>query len=161
MTWRDINFSVPLTKDDKLLLKKQKMETTLGHSYNDTSNIDLSLTVSNVGNKTMKKILTNINGFAKPKEMVCIMGASGSGKTSLLNFLAQRLALSPGAVPEGEVRCNNRIVSPTDFGKIGAFVQQDDVLIETMSARESFTFSAKLRTNLPAEKIDERVEMMI
>jgi ABC-type multidrug transport system ATPase subunit len=53
------------------------------------------------------------------------------------------------------------VVNPDDFGKIGAFVQQDDVLIETMSARESFTFSAKLRTNLPADRIKERVEYMI
>jgi len=51
------------------------------------------------------------------------MGASGSGKTSLLNVLAQRLSLSPGSTLEGEVRCNNRTVNSTDFGKIGAFVQ--------------------------------------
>lgn len=71
----------------------------------------------------MKKILNNVSGYAKPKEMVAIMGASGSGKTSLLNVLAQRLALSPGAVVEGEVRCNNRLCGVTDFGKMGAFVQ--------------------------------------
>lgn len=53
---------------------------------------------------------------------MAIMGASGSGKTSLLNVLAQRLALSPGAILEGEVRCNNRVVDGKDFGKLGAFV---------------------------------------
>jgi Fe-S cluster assembly ATPase SufC len=36
----------------------------------------------------MKQILTSSNGFAKPKELMAIMGASGSGKTSLLNVLA-------------------------------------------------------------------------
>jgi ATP-binding cassette, subfamily G (WHITE), eye pigment precursor transporter len=81
------------------------------------------MNVRNVGKKSMKRILTNISGFAKPKEMVAIMGASGSGKTSLLNVLAQRLALSPGSKLDGEVRCNNRLLSVTDFGKIGAFVQ--------------------------------------
>lgn len=49
----------------------------------------------------MKQILTNSNGFAKPKELMAIMGASGSGKTSLLNVLAQRMALSPGYTLEG------------------------------------------------------------
>ena len=49
----------------------------------------------------MKQILSNVNGYAKPKEMVAIMGASGSGKTSLLNVLAQRQAVSKGAVLEG------------------------------------------------------------
>lgn len=88
---------------------------------------------------------------------MAVMGASGSGKTSLLNVLAQRLALSPGAVLEGEVRCNNRVVTSDDFGKMGAFVQQDDILIETMSARESFTFAAKLRTSLSPDQIPIRV----
>ena len=106
----------------------------------------------------MKRILTNVSGFAKPKEMVAIMGASGSGKTSLLNVLAQRLALSPGSVLEGEVKCNNRSLNVTDFGKIGAFVQQDDILIETMTPLESFVFAAKLRTNLSPDKIDEKVQ---
>jgi ABC-type multidrug transport system ATPase subunit len=71
----------------------------------------------------MKQILTQTNGYAKPGEMMAIMGASGSGKTSLLNVLAQRLALSPGCTLEGQVRCNNRVVDSSDFGKIGAFVQ--------------------------------------
>ena len=70
----------------------------------------------------MKQILTNVSGFAKPKEILAVMGASGSGKTSLLNVIAQRLALTPGAELEGEVKCNNRIVTLHDFGKIGAFV---------------------------------------
>jgi ABC-type multidrug transport system ATPase subunit len=80
--------------------------------------------------------------------MMAIMGASGSGKTSLLNVIAQRLALNPGSILEGEVRFNNRSITSADFGKIGAFVQQDDILVETMTPRESFVFAAKLRTNL-------------
>jgi ABC-type multidrug transport system ATPase subunit len=36
----------------------------------------------------MKQILTGSNGYAKPSEMMAIMGASGSGKTSLLNVIA-------------------------------------------------------------------------
>ena len=35
----------------------------------------------------MKQILSNITGYARPREMLAIMGASGSGKTSLLNIL--------------------------------------------------------------------------
>ena len=49
-----------------------------------------------------------------------------------------------------------------DFGKLGAFVMQDDILIETMTPFESFCFAAKLRTsNLSSAQIEEKAEMMI
>ena len=54
---------------------------------------------------------------------MAIMGASGCGKTSFLNILGQRLALSKGSKMSGEVRVNNRVVKKKDFGKFGAFVQ--------------------------------------
>jgi ATP-binding cassette, subfamily G (WHITE), eye pigment precursor transporter len=83
---------------------------------------EAGINVKVANGRRMKQILTQSNGFAKPKEMMAIMGASGSGKTSLLNVLAQRMALSPGYTLNGEVRCNNRVVDSNDFGKIGAFV---------------------------------------
>ena len=70
----------------------------------------------------MKQILHNQTGFAKPGEMVAIMGASGSGKTSLLNILGDRLDVSSGCKIIKDVRCNNMPVVGGDFGKIGAFV---------------------------------------
>lgn len=54
--------------------------------------------------------------------MVAIMGASGSGKTSLLNILGQRLDLSKGATVNGTIKCNDKVVGKGDFGKLGAFV---------------------------------------
>lgn len=42
----------------------------------------------------LKAVLSGITGYAKPGEVVGIMGASGSGKTSLLNILGQRLDVS-------------------------------------------------------------------
>lgn len=89
------------------------------------------------------------------------MGGSGSGKTSLLNALAHRLSLSPGSVLTGEVRCNNRQVEGSDFGKFAAFVQQDDILVDTMTPRECFVFAARLRTSLSPEGINIKVNELL
>ena len=89
------------------------------------------------------------------------MGASGSGKTSLLNILGQRLDLSAGASVSGRIKCNNKEVGSGDFGKVGAFVMQDDILIETMTPYESFCFAARLRTSFNWEQIKDRADKMI
>ena len=92
---------------------------------------------------------------------MAIMGASGSGKTSFLNVLGQRLGLSPGSKFEGELRCNDKTMKANDFGKFGAFVQQDDVLLETFTPAESFRFAAKLRTQLNNKQIEDKIEDII
>lgn len=48
------------------------------------------------------------------------MGGSGSGKTSLLNIIAQRV--NQTCVVDGEVRCNGRLVEKNEFGKFGSYV---------------------------------------
>ena len=45
-----------------------------------------------------------------------------------------------------------------DFGKFGAFVQQDDMLLETFTPKECLKFAAKLRTTLCKEDMEYKVE---
>ena len=73
--------------------------------------------------------------------MVAVMGPSGSGKTSLLNVLSQRTFLAPGSKALGEVKINGEQIGKGDFAKLGAFVQQDDALVEVFTPRELFEFS--------------------
>ena len=112
-------------------------------------------------NKGTKQVLHGLTGYAKPGQLMAIMGASGSGKTSFLNILGQRLGLSPGSKMSGQVRCNDRVLKANDFGKFGAFVQQDDVLLETFTPTEQFRFAARLRTSLSNERIEDKVEEII
>ena len=88
------------------------------------------------------------------------MGASGAGKTSLLNILAGR-AQSGGRIKiEGDVRLNNYSVDPTSIKvrKSIAFVAQDDSLQSTATPREAIRFSAKLR--LPRSTTDSQLDML-
>jgi len=48
-----------------------------------------------------------------------------------------------------------------DFGKIGAFVQQDDILMSTMTPYECFKFACRLATTLKPDEVEARVEQLL
>ena len=90
------------------------------------------------------------------------MGPSGSGKTSLLNILAGRSILSKKSKFDGNISVNGVEFKQNDFGKIGAFVQQDDVLIDTMTPRECFKFALQMtQRGIKSSDIKIRVDSMI
>lgn len=62
---------------------------------------------------------------------------------------------------EGEIKVNGIKLRQNDFGKFGAFVQQDDVLNEAMTPSETFRFAAKLRTNLTNDEIELKIEELL
>ena len=88
------------------------------------------------------------------------MGASGAGKTSLLNILAGRARSNGRIVIEADVRLNNYSVDPTNIKvrKNIAFVEQDDSLQATATPREAIRFSAKLR--LPRTITDQQLDKL-
>lgn len=93
--------------------------------------------------------------------MVAILGPSGSGKTSLLNVLSQRESLSGGSKTLGELKLNGQVMQKGDFGKMGAFVQQDDILIGVMTPYELFEFAYKIRSGKEGTEVHERVEKVL
>ncbi len=72
-----------------------------------------------------------------------LMGPSGSGKTTLLNVLARR-ATCRGADIEGNVLVNGKEVSLDAFQQISSYVEQEDVLIGSLTVEETLHFAAKL-----------------
>lgn len=117
--------------------------------------------IKDTKNKTEydKEILHGMSGFANPGQFLAIMGSSGAGKTTLLNILSDRIGGS-GKI-EGDMTANGKPLSQIDFGSYSAYVMQDDVLLETMSPREAFLFSAKLRISGTVEEKIEKVEILI
>jgi ATP-binding cassette, subfamily G (WHITE), eye pigment precursor transporter len=66
------------------------------------------------------------------------MGASGAGKTTLLNCLTFR---NTGKLKVSGRRCINGIPVDTDsLASISAYVQQDDLFINTLTVREHLKF---------------------
>ena len=58
---------------------------------------------------TRQKIVKGVSGYAMPGHTLYIMGASGAGKTSLLNLLSDRISRKDGGTVSGEVMVNDSI----------------------------------------------------
>lgn len=64
-----------------------------------------------------------------PGQTLYIMGASGAGKTSLLNIISDRITINKGDVLNKEIYLNDTVgVNDDNFGKVSAYVMQDDIL---------------------------------
>ena len=66
-----------------------------------------------------------VSGACFPGQLLAIMGATGSGKTSIMNILARRLVLSKGLSVHGTVRLNG---SPRPRNWKSNYVEQHDLL---------------------------------
>jgi len=69
----------------------------------------------------------------------------GAGKTTLLNFLSGR-EISMNLVKEGLISVNGTDKDTlANFSAYSAYVQQDDILFQTMTVRECLEFAARLK----------------
>jgi ABC-type multidrug transport system ATPase subunit len=110
----------------------------------------------------MKRIISGFTGYAKPNELIGLLGPSGSGKTVFMNMISDRLHPPDGSVYERNVYVNKgEPLTRELFGNIGAYVMQDDVLLETLTPYECLMFSANLRLEGPPEEKEKRVRKVI
>jgi ABC-type multidrug transport system ATPase subunit len=102
-----------------------------------------------------KHILQDISGQAEPGSFTAIIGASGSGKTSLLSTLADRLLLTKGAKLTGELLLNGE-TAPSDYRRRCAFVQQVEVFYPFSTVRETVEMAARMRLGRNMSVKDKR-----
>ncbi|GMH41599.1 hypothetical protein BSKO_09509 [Bryopsis sp. KO-2023] len=100
---------------------------------------DLTVSVGKDGDT--KTILKGVSGCVGSKHMLAIMGPSGSGKTTLLDTMAGRI--SPDVTVKGDVLLNGHRTT-LSYG-LAAYVSQDDLLIGTLTVKETLMFVARLR----------------
>ncbi|KAK9939606.1 hypothetical protein M0R45_016297 [Rubus argutus] len=117
---------------------------------------DLSVVLPNFSNKgPTKRLLNGLSGFAEPGRIMAIMGPSGSGKSTLLDTLAGRL--SRNVVMTGSILFNGK-KKRLAYGAV-AYVTQEDVLLGTLTVRETITYSAHLR--LPSSLTREEIKSIV
>ncbi|GAM17602.1 hypothetical protein SAMD00019534_007770, partial [Acytostelium subglobosum LB1] len=118
---------------------------------------DLSYEVTH--KKKKMTLLRNINGSVAPGELVAVFGPSGSGKTTLLDILANRK--ETGHI-EGTVLINGAPFDD-DYKRLCSYVVQEDILLPTMTVRETLRFYAdlKLPTSWTNREKSERVNSVL
>lgn len=108
---------------------------------------------------TTKTVLDGISASMPRGSLTAIIGSSGSGKTSLLNLMAGRMGMAKAQV-SGSTTFNGH----EDIERIRrAYLMQEDVLIPTLTVRETLRYSADLRLPPPttAEERRQIVEQVI
>jgi ABC-type multidrug transport system ATPase subunit/ABC-type multidrug transport system permease subunit len=113
------------------------------------------------GTVANKEVLHGVSGYANPGELLVIMGPSGAGKTTLMNLLANRVAIGAGATLTGTILANDDDIHSIAYENYVAYVMQEDILLATMTVRECLQFSCDLRTRGEQHKKDRKVERLL
>ncbi|KAI3770163.1 hypothetical protein L6452_01286 [Arctium lappa] len=153
---QNLHQEVEITSHGPTLRYHEEVKPTNGVSL--TWN-DLSVTVADGKSGGSRSILQGVTGYARPGEILAIMGPSGSGKSTLLDALAGRL--DSKTRQSGDILVNG-FKKSLAYGT-SAYVTQDETLITTLTVRESVYYSAQLQLPSSMSKAEkkERAEMTI
>lgn len=130
--------------DDKHRIESESVGINVRHI---TLSVKVRESRSLLAKRVNRVLLDNVTANFKPNAVNVIMGPSGGGKTTFLNFLADRLSKTSSFSRSGLIFLNDTIeVAPSEFSKISAYVtQHDNLLIPQLTVRETLYYQAKLR----------------
>ncbi|KAJ1560947.1 hypothetical protein HK405_005440 [Cladochytrium tenue] len=108
--------------------------------------IGFSIQSYKIGNKS---VLRDVTGAASVGKVFSIMGPSGEfsstrdeGETTLLDLLAGK---TKSGVTAGAVTVGGEVATSDQLRELVGYVDQEDLLLSTMTVRETLLFSAELR----------------
>lgn len=142
----------------RIELEEDEDEDDLDNYSNST---EVSLTFADVSYTVSgKSIISNINGYVEPGQMLAVMGPSGAGKSSLLDILSRK---HKRGVASGRILINGSSPNRKQFKRMTGYVDQDDCLMGTLTVRETLTYAALMRLprKMPLKAKQRRVEDVI
>ncbi|XP_045114957.1 protein scarlet-like [Portunus trituberculatus] len=90
----------------------------------------------------VKKVLSNVFGAVQPGSLLAMMGASGAGKTTLINALAHRT--TGKMVVDGDILINGHKVNEA-LSTLAGYVHQHDLFLGSITVNEHLTFMTRLK----------------
>ncbi|KAI9342049.1 hypothetical protein DFJ73DRAFT_843020 [Zopfochytrium polystomum] len=107
-----------------------------------------------------KKLLREVQGTASSGKVYAIMGPSGAGKSTLLDILAGK---NKSGVTNGTITVDGVQSTPSALRSVVGYVDQEDLLLPTLTVRETLLFSASLRLpdSMKSEQRLDRVNRII
>ncbi|OMJ79366.1 hypothetical protein SteCoe_20610 [Stentor coeruleus] len=121
---------------------------------------DIKYSVNQKDKETV--ILKGVSGYANSGEILAIMGTSGSGKTSLLSILSNRLFSQSHVKVSGKVTLNQNEIHTFHSNHYIKYVLQENFLFGTQTVRESLTFACRLKVPyLLKSQVNDRVNEII
>lgn len=119
--------------------------------------VDMPKEISKQGvTETRLRLLSNVSGVFAPGVLTALMGASGAGKTTLMDVLAGR---KTGGYIEGDIRISGYPKEQRTFARVAGYVEQNDIHSPQVTVEESLWFSASLR--LPKEVSKEKKQEFV
>jgi ABC-type multidrug transport system fused ATPase/permease subunit len=101
-------------------------------------------------------LLKGITGSFRAGVLTALMGASGAGKTTLMDVLAGR---KTGGTITGDIRVNGFPQDQATFARVAGYCEQTDIHVPHTSVHEALQFSARLR--LPSSVTREQCEAFV
>lgn len=131
--------TISLREVDPVSVRMEHLSVTVDESPSALAKLFQKSAKAQVGHS--KKILDDISAECKSGTLTAIIGGSGSGKTSLLNQMSGRMK-GNRLTASGRTLFNGS----EDASRIqSGFVIQQDILLPTLTVRETLTYAAQLR----------------
>ncbi|XP_049789514.1 ATP-binding cassette sub-family G member 4 [Schistocerca nitens] len=102
---------------------------------------DLSYAVPGAKGAAPKQVLRQVSGRFLSGRLAAVLGASGAGKTSLLNILSG--FRTTGVT--GRVTVNGRMRPWSDFRRISCYITQEFTMLDNLTVHESLELAARLK----------------
>ncbi|XP_012839425.1 PREDICTED: ABC transporter G family member 31 [Erythranthe guttata] len=135
-----INGNDSRTQKKGMIMPFQPLTMTF---HNVNYYVDMPKEMSSQGiPETRLQLLFNVSGVFAPGVLTALMGASGAGKTTLMDVLAGR---KTSGYVEGDIKISGYPKEQKTFARISGYVEQSDIHSPQLTVIESLWFSSFLR----------------